>query len=725
MEKLNPQAGGRPPRPPLPPGLLSLMLASAPRKPRRNDRGQGRPGRSGSKKAGLLPLLVLAIGSIACNPSDDTATSATVSLSFGSPGRAFAPPSAAVSSYHLDALGAEGQVQSFDSDKATLNLELAAGAWSLEGFGLSAAGERLVSGSLSLTLTPGERRSATLLLLPEGGTGSISLSWTTSGDPGPGALVEGSLGAPGEIDLAISGRGGTGSLTLASVPAGTWALELRLHGELGKLTGLADSVLVVAGCETRVQVLFEPAAARIVLSLLGPSFVSRSLALLPPLRRVSVGEGTLFTLPLSLAPGSWYLEGERVASEESSCCLLPGGEGKFRLDWVAGGGYEACSARGGLVVSAPRVLGFLAWAETLTKADLAGLAAAKSLDGCRDLAFTAEGRRLFALGRDGVGLAGFELARAPDPTLPGGGSPLPRAALTKTELPELVSPSRLAFGPAGGLMLDEGAGSVFSWSLGPEGAPSLTGRASAPELLSARALAALPELPFAFVASEASDSILLLPVDQGGLPEPFRLAARAGDPGLESFDRPYCLALSTDGSLLAAGTAGDDALYLFAVDALGGALNLVQKVAKESFLPLASLSDPVDLAFSPDGAALYVLSYFGKCLIRLDRGGDGLFVPVAAVKSGVSGALGFDYPKRLALSPDGRRALVSGGGAGDGLCLFDLTGAGGLAFVAALLPDGGDATLAKPWALAFSPDGGLLAVSSADEDRLSLYRLDP
>ncbi|MGA2548318.1 MAG: hypothetical protein ABSF43_17365 [Rectinemataceae bacterium] len=60
----------------------------------------------------------------------------------------------------------------------------------------------------------------------------------------------------------------------------------------------------------------------------------------------------------------------------------------------------------------------------------------------------------------------------------------------------------------------------------------------------------------AYVAASGADAGALVPLSAGGDLVGASAAAVKGANGLASFSRPYCLALSPDGSLLAVGTAG-------------------------------------------------------------------------------------------------------------------------------------------------------------------------
>jgi DNA-binding beta-propeller fold protein YncE len=190
---------------------------------------------------------------------------------------------------------------------------------------------------------------------------------------------------------------------------------------------------------------------------------------------------------------------------------------------------------------------------------------------------------------------------------------------------------------------------------------------------------------------------------------------------LATFSRPGSLALDAASGTLAVGTLGDDALYFFQV-APSGDPEFAYSVPKEAFAGLASLSDPVALAFGPGGTSLYVLSYYGKALIRLDRNAEsGRYVPAWAAKSGSLGISGFDYPKRMAISPDGAFLAVSGSGSADGLTLFDIRSPGNPMYRGTVRVGDGEGGVRKPYAVAFDAAGTALAVGSSEEKKLVFF----
>jgi len=281
--------------------------------------------------------------------------------------------------------------------------------------------------------------------------------------------------------------------------------------------------------------------------------------------------------------------------------------------------------------------------------------------------------------------------------------------------PRLDSPGRLLFLSDGGLVaISATAGTAYS--LGADGGTLVFRGALYDALLSGAsdlASAAVAGGSQVYVAAPGADAVVLLRMGPGGSFDAILPVAVKDGGALASFSKPTCLALDPAGGLLAVGTEGDDAIYLFARDAGSGSLSLASRIDKTVFDALGSLSDPCSLAFSSDGASLFVLSYYGKAVFRLDKNPvDGTFAPVVGAKSGVGGVHGFASPRQLAAAPDGSLLAVAGGGAEDGLALFDVAGPGSLVFQGALLPAAETAVPPRPNALAFSSDGRFLAVAA-------------
>jgi hypothetical protein len=687
-----------------------------------------------TSRIGVLISLLAMLVSCRHNPPSP----ATLILGFGKTqgdARAFAPEDIAVSSINIDCTGPGGaKVAASSSDCSAVELELLPGDWVITAKGYNDKGEAVASGFLELSLGPSELLRRDILLMATVGTGSISLSWTLAGSPGGSLSLEGSLSSPAGTVLPIqapsSASDGSflgGPLRLEGLQSGSWTLELRLLKDGSALCGLADAVLVGAGMETKISVSFKPPEALLSLGIVLPDYSSPGLHVEPSLRRGAGGAALCFRAP-PVGALSWYAEGCPAGSGtelDFRAELPPGGSPRgTRIDCVFPGASLARSGSAEAWVYPNQELGPLSWGEVLNKSEgsASAQAAMKALGDCRDIAWTEDGSRLCLAGKEANALSLFEAG------LPG--STFPLACLDTTEAPALSAPSLLRPLPGAALVaISESAGAAYYVKIaaaapGSESSASLSLTASLSEtcLAGAKDLLLLSGSNCAYVAASEADCIALLDLGQGGAGLSARAVASKGMANLSGFSRPYCLALSPDGAVLAVGTAGDDAIYFFDRDRTTNALSFRSRLDKTAFPVAAPLSDPCALAFSPEGSSLFVLSYYGKALIRLDRDArSGLFTPVAGAKSGLNGVLGFATPKRMALSPDGRLLAVIGSGAEDGLALFRVGDSASLLYSGCLLPAQGRAIPKRPSALAFSPDGRTLAVAA--DGYLSLFEV--
>ncbi len=661
----------------------------------------------------LFPAAVLALD--ACR--HETPATATLLLGFGgraASAKSFTPEEIAISSIKIEGVGPGGtKIAATSSDFAPVELELAPGSWLITAKGLSAQGIVVASGFLELSLGPSESQTKDILLAPVAGDGAISLSWTLSGSVDGILGVEGSLrGSAGEvlpIEAPFSGSGAK-PLLFEGLRNGSWKLELRLLRNGLALCGLADGVLVAAGMETKVSVMFKPPEASISLGLVMPDFSTLAFQVEPTERLASRGTGLVFRVPASEGL-SWYAEGDLLPESGPELRYTPiGSGGGLRIDCVQGLSALPRSGSAEAKICEAQVLGPLAWGELVDKAQGSAAAqdAMRGLGDCRDLAWSSDGAFLAAAGKGSNFLSIFE-APAPGAVFVAGG-------LGGAAEPRLLSPSLLRFLPGGSLLaFSESEGAAYA----VKGA-SLTSSLTDVGLAGVKDVAVLSDGSCAFVAASVAECVSLVVLDVVGRPIAVRSVASNSSSGLSSFSKPACLVLSPDEKLLAVGTTGDDAIYFFDRDVSTNALSLRSRVDKSAFRADAPLSDPCSLAFSPDASSLFVLSYYGKALLRLDRdGATGLFSVAAGVRSGLGGIAGFMTPKRLSLSPDGKLLAVAGGGAEDGLSVFEVDGGAKLFYLGTILPAAGYAVPKKPSALAFSPDGSILAVAS--DGNVSLF----
>jgi 6-phosphogluconolactonase (cycloisomerase 2 family) len=141
---------------------------------------------------------------------------------------------------------------------------------------------------------------------------------------------------------------------------------------------------------------------------------------------------------------------------------------------------------------------------------------------------------------------------------------------------------------------------------------------------------------------------------------------------------------------------------------------------------VSGIEDPVALAFSPNGAQLYVAGSGANAVAVFDRDvHSGALHAASVVRDGRDGVDGLDQPGDLALSPDGAHLYVAGFDA-DALAIFardPVTGS--LRFVTAVHEDeDGVQGLGGAVSVAVSGDGRFVYVAGREDDSLVVFARD-
>lgn len=670
-------------------------------------------GRSRPVAAAALLIVVDILLCFACRTREEDAC---VTIHFDCPEtgmRSVLPAGMSVDTIALSCSGPGGaSAEAGTTAGKALSLELMPGHWVLTAQGKNPSGIPIVAGRLELDLAPGATVEGSIALLPIQGLGSLELAWTLKGSLTGTLTVEGCLSGPGGEERAINAPFDTASLLIEALAAGSWGLELRLLADGQVVCGLADGILVAAGMRTSMTAGFEPPAASLALGLIAPDYRNSTLAIRPTTRRAVFGLELAFRTSGSGSP-EWFLDGIGTSGNGSSTAselrLVPAGTSpKRRLDCVDRGmGPVPKSGSAMIRLSAGPSVGRLSWAASLAKADEKADSAdyIRALGDCRDLDWSADSRELVVAGRNSNSLAFIE-ASSP-------GAAFLRSSISGTSGSPLASPGIVRRTSVGSVLaLSETDGALYGLHAEGEKSGHPTSLIDA-KLAGGKDMVITQDGRFAYIASSDADLVACVGLDATGMPTSIDVAAAKDAETLNVFSRPSCLALSPDSEELALGTTGDDAIYIFRRDKASGSLAFMTRMDKSSFPASAPLSDPNSLTYSPDGLSLFVLSYYGKAVIRLDRASrTASFAIVAGAKSGQNGIAGFSTPRRLALSPDGRTLAIAGSGSEDGLAVFGTGTAGELAFQGDILPTDADALPSRPSCLAFSPDGKWLAVGS-------------
>ena len=199
---------------------------------------------------------------------------------------------------------------------------------------------------------------------------------------------------------------------------------------------------------------------------------------------------------------------------------------------------------------------------------------------------------------------------------------------------------------------------------------------------------------------------------------------------------PRDLEISADGQFVYVAAESDDALNVFARNAISGNLSFVQFQHEGDADPSAEggtvrgLDGALALALSPDGAHLHVVGGSGDSLAVYGRNaGTGRLHFVEAERNGIDDAsdagatvVSLDDPSDVVVSPDGVQVYVSVRASG-AVTRFDRTaGTGRVSFVGAAV-DGaaGVDGIAGAASLALSPDGAHLYVAGAGDNAVALF----
>jgi 6-phosphogluconolactonase (cycloisomerase 2 family) len=243
---------------------------------------------------------------------------------------------------------------------------------------------------------------------------------------------------------------------------------------------------------------------------------------------------------------------------------------------------------------------------------------------------------------------------------------------------------------------------------------------------SASYLAASPDGRSLYVAGFDDSAIAVFARDTRFGTVEFVEFERNGVGGVSSFDGPQGLTVSPDGKHVYATAGQSGAVAVFTRSAATGALTFLQS-HRDGFGGVDGLAGATTVLVSPDGKHVYVGGYNDAAVALFTRNAaTGALTFVSSVFDGQGGADGLEGAGGLGMAMDraGRHLYVPGSNEA-ALTVFERDAATGALAHVQTLRDGVDAGLLDfPSAAAFSPDEGLLYVTSLLDDGLTTFARD-
>lgn len=239
----------------------------------------------------------------------------------------------------------------------------------------------------------------------------------------------------------------------------------------------------------------------------------------------------------------------------------------------------------------------------------------------------------------------------------------------------------------------------------------------------ARAVVVSPDGAHVYAAARGDDAVVVLARDAGTGQLTYVEAQHDGEGQVDGLDAATALAISSDGLNVYAAGGDEDSVAVFRRDAASGRLTFVE-VQRNAVGAVKGIQSPRALALDPAGANLYVTGHASDALAVFARdpaSGALTFVEEKKdgkddVEDGLNGAYG------VAVGPDGAHVYVTSD-KDDALVVFERTAPGGNLVFREVERDGvgGVDGLVGAKAVAVSPDGGQVYVTSTDENALAVF----
>ena len=182
-------------------------------------------------------------------------------------------------------------------------------------------------------------------------------------------------------------------------------------------------------------------------------------------------------------------------------------------------------------------------------------------------------------------------------------------------------------------------------------------------------------------------------------------------------DRPSSLAFSPSGGLIAVTNSSANSVSMFKVDSVTGLLTpVIQSPASNA----TTGTGPRSVAFSPSGGVIAVTNEGSNTVSMFTVSVTGLLTPV--VQSPASNATTGSFPTSVAFSPSGGVIAVATQGS-NSVSMFTVSVTGLLTPVVQS-PASNATTGSGPSSVAFSPSGGVIAVTNSNSNSVSMFKVD-
>ena len=272
----------------------------------------------------------------------------SLSISFGtfSPRVSLPRGMAQPAKYDIMGIGPDGvgfDISSREPDIVVDDLER--GTWTILVSAENSSGTFIGQGEARIRVTGEERESVQIIVNPLDGHGAVAfpVTWDPKemGTPDFRARLVSSIGDPIDLDFTETGSG-AGTVSLATIPAGSYILTVQLSDGGAGMCGAVDTVKIFEGMICTGFIRFTPKGpSGCVGILLDPALDKPlSLSILASREEITRGEAVDLSARVDGADEevrtAWYLNGAQI--REGERLTLDGSDlppGVYRIDCVA------------------------------------------------------------------------------------------------------------------------------------------------------------------------------------------------------------------------------------------------------------------------------------------------------------------------------------------------------------------------------------------------------